>query len=187
MIIIGTLKGNGAGFTKLLERLIRGAWTPTAMEFMQPSLWVLMKNFDSVTKIIQNFISSYTKASVVAAIIFVLDKKSDLISAPHALVYFGIVIFLVYFKLSSLLLGIHGEFHTFYRTGTHSLIPKFHFQIPSDHSRIFSAPWYLAVFGTVLQSSSAAAKWRKRAKMQRKRTKHHDTQLLSSIERVQYS
>lgn len=45
-----------------------------------------------------------------AAIIFVLDKKSDLISAPHALVYFGIVIFLVYFKLSSLLLGIHGSF-----------------------------------------------------------------------------
>lgn len=40
MIIIGTLKGNGAGFTKLIERLIRGAWTPTAMEFMQPTLWV---------------------------------------------------------------------------------------------------------------------------------------------------
>lgn len=62
MIIIGTLKGmqfliicehfnlkfyhlvisvgNGAGFTKLAERLIRGVWTPTAMEFMQPSLWV---------------------------------------------------------------------------------------------------------------------------------------------------
>lgn len=42
MIIIGTLKGNGAGFTKLLERLIRGAWTPTAMEFMQPSLYELL-------------------------------------------------------------------------------------------------------------------------------------------------
>lgn len=41
MILIGTMKGNGAGFTKLLERLIRGAWTPTAMEFMQPSLYVL--------------------------------------------------------------------------------------------------------------------------------------------------
>lgn len=38
MIIIGTLKGNGAGFTKLLERLIRGGWTPAAMEFTQPSL-----------------------------------------------------------------------------------------------------------------------------------------------------
>jgi trimeric intracellular cation channel len=56
---------------------------------------------------------SYTKASVVASIIFVLDKKSDLISAPHALVYFGIVIFLVYFKLSSLLLGIHDPFGPF--------------------------------------------------------------------------
>jgi len=42
-----------------------------------------------------------------------LDKKSDLISAPHALVYFGIVIFLVYFKLSSLLLGIHDPFVPF--------------------------------------------------------------------------
>lgn len=30
--------GNGAAFTKLFERLIRGVWTPTAMEFMQPSL-----------------------------------------------------------------------------------------------------------------------------------------------------
>lgn len=90
MIIIGTLKGNGAGFTKLLERLIRGVWTPTAIEFIQPTF--------------------YTKASVVASIIFVLDKKTDLISAPHALVYFGIVIFLVYFKLSSLLLGIHDPF-----------------------------------------------------------------------------
>lgn len=93
MIIIGTLKGNGAGFTKLIERLIRGAWTPTAMEFMQPTF--------------------YTKASVVASIIFVLDKKTELISAPHALVYFGIVIFLVYFKLSSILLGIHDPFVPF--------------------------------------------------------------------------
>ncbi|XP_063707694.1 trimeric intracellular cation channel type 1B.1 [Culicoides brevitarsis] len=93
MITIGTLKGNGAGFTKLFERLMRGCWTPSAMEFLQPTF--------------------YTKASLVASIIFVLDKKSDLISAPHSLVYFGIVIFLVYFKLSSLLLGIHDPFVPF--------------------------------------------------------------------------
>lgn len=93
MIIIGTIKGNGAGFTKILERLIRGAFTPTAMETMQPSF--------------------YTKASLIASIIFVLDKKTDWISAPHALVYLGIVIFLVYFKLSSLLLGIHDPFVPF--------------------------------------------------------------------------
>ena len=42
--------------------------------------------------------SSYTKASIVASLIFVLEKKTDFISAPHALVYFGIVIFFVYFK-----------------------------------------------------------------------------------------
>lgn len=53
---------------------------------------------------------SPTKASLAAAAIFVLDKKTDLISAPHALVYFGIVIFFVYFKMSSMLLGIADPF-----------------------------------------------------------------------------
>ena len=57
--------------------------------------------------------SSATKASWAAAAIFVLDKKTDLISAPHALVYFGIVIFFVYFKMSSLLLGIADPFLPF--------------------------------------------------------------------------
>lgn len=56
---------------------------------------------------------SYTKASLLASVLFVLDKKTDWISAPHALVYFGIVIFLVYFKLSSILLGIHDPFLPF--------------------------------------------------------------------------
>ena len=56
---------------------------------------------------------SSTKASLLAALVFVVDKKSDLISAPHALVYFGVVIFFVYFKLSSLLLGITDPFLPF--------------------------------------------------------------------------
>lgn len=43
---------------------------------------------------------SPTKASIAAAIIFVLDKKTDIISLPHALVYFGITIFFVYFKVT---------------------------------------------------------------------------------------
>merc|ERR1712180_400036 len=93
MIAIGTIKGNGSGFIKILERLFRGTWTPAAMEVMAPSF--------------------PTKASIAAAIIFVLDKKTDLISAPHALVYFGICIFFAYFKLSSLLLGIHDPFIPF--------------------------------------------------------------------------
>ena len=93
MIAIGAIKGNGAGFVKVGERLCRGVWTPTAVEFLVP-------NFS-------------TKASLLAALIFVVDKKSDLISAPHALVYFGVVIFFVYFKLSSLLLGITDPFIPF--------------------------------------------------------------------------
>lgn len=56
---------------------------------------------------------SATKACLAAAMIFVLDKKTDLISAPHALVHFGIVIFFVYFKMSSMLLGITDPFLPF--------------------------------------------------------------------------
>nr|CAG4645669.1 EOG090X09U3 [Lynceus sp. MCZ IZ 141354] len=93
LLIVGIIKGNGGGFVKIIERLIRGVWTPTAFELLQPSF--------------------ATKACIVASAIFVLDKKTDFISAPHALVYFGIVIFFVYFKLSSLLLGIHDPFLPF--------------------------------------------------------------------------
>ncbi|KAB7504219.1 Trimeric intracellular cation channel type B-B [Armadillidium nasatum] len=93
MLIIGTIKGNGSGFVKIIERLLRGVWTPNAVEILQPSF--------------------ATKASIAAGLIFVLDKKTDFISAPHALVYFGICIFFVYFKLSSLLLGIHDPFIPF--------------------------------------------------------------------------
>jgi len=93
MIAIGAIKGNGAGFIKVGERLVRGVWTPTAVEFLVP-------NFS-------------TKASILAAVIFVIDKKTDLISAPHALVYFGVVIFFVYFKLSSLLLAVTDPFVPF--------------------------------------------------------------------------
>lgn len=32
---------------------------------------------------------------------------------PHSLIYFGIVIFFIYFKLSSMLLGIHDPFLPF--------------------------------------------------------------------------
>ncbi|XP_015782535.1 trimeric intracellular cation channel type 1B.1 [Tetranychus urticae] len=93
MTIVGTAKGNGASFIKVLERLIRGVWTPNAMEMITPTF--------------------PTKASIVASIIFIIDKKTDWISIPHALIYFGVVIFFVYFKLSSMLLGIHDPFIPF--------------------------------------------------------------------------
>lgn len=93
MIMIGAVKGNGEAFIQIGERLCRGVWTPEVIEFLRPKF--------------------PTKASVAAALVFVLDKKTDLISAPHALVYFGIVIFFVYFKMSAMLLGISDPFLPF--------------------------------------------------------------------------
>lgn len=93
IVIIGTVKGNGPGLLKVVERLLRGIWQPSAIEFIQPSL--------------------ATKASISASIVFVLDKKTELVTAPHALVYLVVVIFLIYFKLSALVLSIKDPFGPF--------------------------------------------------------------------------
>ena len=47
-----------------------------------------------------------------ACIVFILERKGY-IDAPHVLIYFGLVIFFVYFRLSSILLGIHDPFVPF--------------------------------------------------------------------------
>lgn len=58
------------------------------------------------------FVFSVTKACFLASLVFLMEKM-NYITAPHALVYFGVVIFFVYFKLSALLLGIHDPFAPF--------------------------------------------------------------------------
>nr|ACO10506.1 Trimeric intracellular cation channel type B [Caligus rogercresseyi] len=93
MIIIGAIKGNGQAFITVAERLARGIWTPEAQEILRPTF--------------------STKACLAAAVVFVIDRKTDLISAPHALVYLMVVSFFVYFKLSSILLGISDPFIPF--------------------------------------------------------------------------
>lgn len=42
--------GNGASFTKIIERLLRGVWTPTSIETLQPSLYV--KQINVIFKIV---------------------------------------------------------------------------------------------------------------------------------------
>jgi len=79
MIIIGAVKGNGDAFMRILERLVRGVWTPEGVELLRPAF--------------------PTKASVVASAIYVLHKKTDLISAPASCVHLIIIIFFVYFKI----------------------------------------------------------------------------------------
>ncbi|OWF54395.1 trimeric intracellular cation channel type B-like [Mizuhopecten yessoensis] len=92
IILIGTVKGAGSGLMKNFERLVRGLWIPGTNELLQPSF--------------------VTKACIVASSVFLLERL-NYITAPHPLIYFGIVIFFVYFKLSALLLGIHDPFAPF--------------------------------------------------------------------------
>jgi len=90
--IVGVIKGAGYMYIRTAERLVRGLWIPSSNEILQPSF--------------------VTKGSLAAAIVFILEKKG-FIDAPHAVIYFGVVIFFVYFRLSSLLLGIHDPFVPF--------------------------------------------------------------------------
>ncbi|XP_013398595.1 trimeric intracellular cation channel type 1B.1 isoform X2 [Lingula anatina] len=92
MIIIAVSRGSGSYVIKNFERLVRGLWIPTTNELLQPSFT--------------------TKACIAAALIFVLERMNYL-TAPHAVIHFGIVIFFIYFRLSSLLLGIHDPFLPF--------------------------------------------------------------------------
>ncbi|XP_045159180.1 trimeric intracellular cation channel type 1B.1-like [Mercenaria mercenaria] len=92
IVLIGTIKGAGSYLMKNFERLIRGVWVPGTNEILQPTF--------------------ATKACLVASIVFLLERL-NYIQAPHPLIYFGVVIFFVYFKLSALLLGIHDPFAPF--------------------------------------------------------------------------
>ena len=38
MITIGVVKGNGEGFMRIAERLVRGVWLPESIEFLKPTL-----------------------------------------------------------------------------------------------------------------------------------------------------
>ncbi|UYV65627.1 TMEM38B [Cordylochernes scorpioides] len=99
MIIIGAVKdlvvgtGTGSDFMRIFERLVRGTWTPNAMALLHPSF--------------------STKACIAASVLFVLEKKTDFFTAPHALVYSGAVVIFVHFKLSAMLLGMTDPFQPF--------------------------------------------------------------------------
>jgi hypothetical protein len=84
--IIGTAKGGGSSIIKVFEQLLRGVWNPGNNEILKPSFT--------------------TKACVIAAVVFTLDKNSIYISLPHEITYLGIVLFFVYFKLSAVLLHV---------------------------------------------------------------------------------
>lgn len=93
IVLVGTAKGAGSGIIRTLEQLIRGVWVPAQNEVLRPTF--------------------ATKACVAASILFVVEKETTYITAPHDLVYLGVVAFFVYFKLSGILLHIHDPFAPF--------------------------------------------------------------------------
>ncbi|KIH57928.1 hypothetical protein ANCDUO_11876 [Ancylostoma duodenale] len=77
-VLVGVAKGAGSGVVKIVEQmkfqLVRGTWIPSQHEMLRPSFT--------------------TKACVVAALVFTLERNSMYVTAPHDLVYLvGISIF----------------------------------------------------------------------------------------------
>ncbi|VDK76406.1 unnamed protein product [Cylicostephanus goldi] len=85
-VLVGVARGAGSGVMKIVEQLVRGTWIPSQHEMLRPSFT--------------------TKACVIAALVFTLERNSMYVTAPHDLVYLCVVGFFSYFKLSALLLGV---------------------------------------------------------------------------------
>lgn len=86
MILIGTIKGNGSAFMKIIASLFRGSWDAGKIEILKPSF--------------------QTKGCLIASVIFILEKYTTFLTVPHTLVCIGIGSFFVYSKLVALF-GIH--------------------------------------------------------------------------------
>ncbi|CAG5115994.1 unnamed protein product [Candidula unifasciata] len=89
IVLVGTIKGCGGCFMRNICRLVRGIWIPDTSEILQPTF--------------------VTKASLFASVMF-LCERLQLINASHPVIYLGIVIFFIYFRISSVLLGAHDPF-----------------------------------------------------------------------------
>lgn len=90
MALIGIVKGNGPGFTRMLEYLVRGSWSINMLEFMHPSYT--------------------TKISTFATIIFIINRHSEWFMISQSFVFFCIVCACIYFRLSAILLDLCDPF-----------------------------------------------------------------------------
>uniref|UniRef100_A0A0K0DLG3 Trimeric intracellular cation channel type B n=1 Tax=Angiostrongylus cantonensis TaxID=6313 RepID=A0A0K0DLG3_ANGCA len=88
--LVGIASGAGSGIMKIAEQLVRGSWSPSQHELLRPSFT--------------------TKTCILASLVFILERNSVYITAPHDLVYLCVVGFFVYFKLAAILLGVTDPF-----------------------------------------------------------------------------
>lgn len=90
MAFIGIVKGNGPGFTRLLERLIRGSWSLDVIVFLRPS--------------------HSTKISTITALVFIVNRYCELFMISQPFVFFVVVSVCIYFRLSAILLDLNDPF-----------------------------------------------------------------------------
>lgn len=90
MAFIGIVKGNGPGFIRLIERLIRGSWSLNVLEFMNPSYT--------------------TKLSTIATIIFIVNRHSEWFMISQPFVFFCVVSFCTYFRISAIMFDLNNPF-----------------------------------------------------------------------------
>lgn len=93
MALIGIVKGNGPGFTRLLERLVRGTWSMNVVESMHPSY--------------------STKISALATTVFIVNKHSEWLMISQSFVFYCVVSVCIYFRLSAILLDLYEPFSPF--------------------------------------------------------------------------
>jgi len=92
IVAVGVIKGAGYYYMRIAERLVRGIWSPSSHELLTPGF--------------------VTKSCAIASILFILERKG-IVEAPHALIYFGVVIFFINFRLAAVMFGIHDPFLPF--------------------------------------------------------------------------
>lgn len=93
MALIGVVKGNGPGFTRMFERLIRGTWSMNVLECMHPSY--------------------STKISTLASITFIVNRYSEYLMISQSFIFFCIVSASIYLRLSAILLDVSDPFSPF--------------------------------------------------------------------------
>lgn len=85
MLIGGAIKGNGYGFIRIVERLIRGKWSPQTNEILH--------------------VSHFAKSAVYASLVFLLHN-TKVIQLPIELLYLGIIVVFVVLRLLIIIGGI---------------------------------------------------------------------------------
>lgn len=90
MAIIGVVKGNGAGFTRMAERILRGNWSITDSEFMYPSY--------------------STKISLFITMVFIINRYCEALMISQPFILFCAISTCIYLRLSAILMDLTNPF-----------------------------------------------------------------------------